>query len=257
MNFKERNTAPKEEKTQIIFGLRAIMEALTAGKELDRLMIQDSLNNALANDLKKLAKEKGVAIQFVPVERINRVTSGNHQGAVAFVSLLTYHNVSDIIPPLFEAGKTPLILILDRITDVRNFGAIARTAECAGVDAIILPLKGTAQINADAIKTSAGALHRIPVCKEPNLKFVIDYLKQSGLQIVSCTEKAETLCYKADLTLPTAIILGSEEDGISPEYLKRSDIRVKLPMVGSIGSLNVSVANGVILYEALRQRLNS
>jgi 23S rRNA (guanosine2251-2'-O)-methyltransferase len=173
---------------------------------------------------------------------------------VAFLSSVSYSKVENILPAIFEAGKTPLILILDRITDVRNFGAIARSAECAGVDAIVIPTRGSAQINGDAVKTSAGALHTIPVCREDNLKAILDYLKNSGLRIASCTEKGSTPHYSTDLSGPLAIIVGSEEDGISTEYLKRSDVRVQIPMHGKISSLNVSVATGIILFEVLRQR---
>jgi len=173
---------------------------------------------------------------------------------VCFISEITYYKIEDIVPQIFEEGKVPQLLILDRVTDVRNFGAIARTAECAGVDAIIIPSKGAAQINSDAIKTSAGALHRIKVCRENNLKEVIEYLKQSGITIIACTEKAGEVIYDADFTAPLAILMGSEEDGISGEYLKRSDKKIKIPMAGKITSLNVSVATGIILFEALRQR---
>jgi 23S rRNA (guanosine2251-2'-O)-methyltransferase len=155
---------------------------------------------------------------------------------------------------VFESGQTPLVLMLDRITDVRNFGAIARTAECAGVHFIIIPARGAAQINGDAIKTSAGALHRMKVCREDNLKNTIEELKEAGLKVVACHEKTENLIYSADFSQPTALIMGNEENGISGEYLRRSDMQVKIPMAGSIASLNVSVATGIVLFEALRQR---
>ena len=191
----------------------------------------------------------------MPPEKLKRITDKNHQGVVAYLTEINYYNSEEILAEVFEKGKIPLVLILDRVTDVRNFGAIARGAECAGVDFIIIPSRGAAQITGDAIKTSAGALHRIKVCREDNLKTTIEYLKESGLQIVSCHEKTDNLIYDADLTKPTAIIVGSEENGISNEYLKRSDIQVKIPMAGKIASLNVSVASGIVLFEAVKQRL--
>ncbi len=245
----------KTENDNMIFGLRPIIEALKAGKEIDKLFVQNGLKNELFGEMMALLKKHNVIYQYVPVEKLNRLTSKNHQGVVGFISTIEYNKIDKVLPMVFEAGKTPLILILDRVTDVRNFGAIARTAECAGVDAIVIPSRGAAQINADAIKTSTGALHKIPVCREDNLKEVIDYLRESGLQVVACTEKTEELYYEPDYTLPVAIIMGSEEDGISPEYLKRCDSLAKIPLLGEIGSLNVSVAAGVILYEAVKQRM--
>lgn len=239
----------------MIFGLRPIIEALKAGKELDRLFVQSGLKNELFTELMVLLKKENIAFQYVPVEKLNRLTNKNHQGVVGYISTITYQKIQDVLPLIFEAGKTPLILILDRITDVRNFGAIARTAECSGVDAIVIPSKGAAQINADAMKTSTGALHTIPVCKEDNLKDVIDFLRESGLQVIACTEKTPEMYYQQDYTLPVAIIMGSEENGVSPEYLKAADAHAKIPLLGQISSLNVSVATGIILYEVVRQRL--
>lgn len=240
----------------MIFGLRPVIEALKAGKEIDRLFVQNGLKNELFGEMMGMLKKHNVLYQYVPLEKLNRLTSKNHQGVVGYISSIEYHKIENILPAVFEAGKTPLLLILDRITDVRNFGAIARTAECAGVDAIIIPQKGAAQINADAIKTSTGALHKIPVCREENMKKVIEYLRESGLQVIACTEKTSDDYYKVDFTLPVAIIMGSEEDGISSEYLKLADAHAKIPLLGEIGSLNVSVATGVMLYEVVRQRLN-
>jgi 23S rRNA (guanosine2251-2'-O)-methyltransferase len=202
-------------------------------------------------------KQHQITFQYVPVEKLNRLTTKNHQGVAGYISSITYHKIQDIVPTIFEEGKVPLILILDRITDVRNFGAIARTAECSGVQAIVIPAHGAAQINADAMKTSAGALNKVPVCREENLKTVIHFLKECGLQIVSCTEKASDYYFQMDFTVPTAIIMGSEENGISNEYLQKSDAKAKIPLMGEIGSLNVSVATGIILYEAVSQRMIS
>ena len=244
----------KPEEKNYIFGIRAIIEAVEAGKTIDKLFIQKGLHNDLFAELWKLVRVKRINYKHVPLEKINRLTRKNHQGVFAFISPIDFHNIEDVIPKLYEEGKNPLVLVLDRITDVRNFGAIARTAECAGVDAIIIPEQNAAAINADAIKTSAGALHKITVCRTWNLKLAIQFMKDSGIQLVGCTEKTQDNMYKPDYTPPTAIIMGSEEDGVSPEFLKMCDARAKIPMAGKIASLNVSVATGVILYEALRQR---
>ena len=237
-----------------IFGLRPIIEAIQAGKEIDTLFIQKGLKNELFQELWQLVRAHKVNYKHVPVEKLNRLTRKNHQGVFAFISPISFHKTDSIVQEVFENGETPLFLILDRITDVRNFGAIVRSAECAGAQTIIVPQKGSAAINGDALKTSAGALHNIPICREFNLKATIEYLKNSGLQIIGCTEKTKNFIYQTDLTIPTAIIMGSEEDGISDEYLKLCDYKVGIPMKGNIGSLNVSVSAGVVLYEAVRQK---
>jgi 23S rRNA (guanosine2251-2'-O)-methyltransferase len=243
------------DEQNLIFGTRAVIEAVAAGREIEKVLVQKGLSNDLYHQLRKALRDGGVPIQFVPPEKLNRITSKNHQGVVAFVTEINYYRSHELLPELFEAGKTPLILILDRVTDVRNFGAIARSAECASVDFIVVPSRGSAQITGDAIKTSAGALHRIKVCREENLKTVIDYFKESGLQIVGCHEKTDTLIYDIDLSGPAAIIMGGEESGISGEYLKRCTSEGKIPMAGTIASLNVSVAAGIVLFEAVKQRL--
>jgi len=242
------------EEKNYIFGIRAIIEAVEAGKTIDKLFIQKGLHNDLFAELWKLVREKRINYKHVPLEKINRLTRKNHQGIFAFISPIDFHNIEDVTPELYEEGKNPLVLVLDRITDVRNFGAIARTAECAGVDTILIPEQNAAAINADAIKTSAGALHKVTVCRTWNLKLALQFIKDSGIQLIGCTEKTQDDMYKADYTTPTAIIIGSEEDGVSPEFLKMCDARAKIPMNGKIASLNVSVATGVILYEAIRQR---
>jgi 23S rRNA (guanosine2251-2'-O)-methyltransferase len=240
---------------QHIYGTRAIIEAIRAGKTLDRIFIQKGLNNQLFHELRKELQGKSIPYQIVPQEKLNRLSSNkNHQGVIATIAEVVYHKTEDLLSGIFESGQIPLIIILDKVTDVRNFGAIARSAECAGAQMIIIPEQGTAPINADAIKTSAGALHRIPVCRERNLKETIEFLKSSGLRIIACHEKTEKLIYDADLKAPIAIVMGSEDSGISTEYLKRSDEEVKIPMTGSIASLNVSVAAGIVLFEAVRQR---
>tara|TARA_X000000368_G_scaffold413614_1_gene401986 strand:- start:795 stop:1538 length:744 start_codon:yes stop_codon:yes gene_type:complete len=243
-----------QEKKNYIFGVRSIMEAINAGKTIDKLFIQKGLHNDLFTELWKLVRLKRINYKHVPLEKINRLTRKNHQGVFAFISPIDFHNIEDIIPKLYEKGKNPLVLVLDRITDVRNFGAIARTAECAGVDTILIPEQNAAAINADTIKTSAGALHKITVCRTWNLKLALQFMKDSGIQLIACTEKTQNNMYKPDYTPPTAIIMGSEENGISPEFLKMSNTRVKIPMSGKIASLNVSVASGIILYEIIRQR---
>jgi 23S rRNA (guanosine2251-2'-O)-methyltransferase len=193
-------------------------------------------------------------VQKVPLEKLNRITRKNHQGAIAFVSAIHYAKLENVIADTFEKGEIPFILILDRVTDVRNFGAIARTAECAGVHAIVLPSRGAAQINADAMKTSSGALNFIPVCREDSLIQTIDFLQNSGLRVVACTEKAKSTIYEIDYKDPIAIIMGSEEDGITDEIIRKSDEIAKIPQAGQVGSLNVSVAAGVIIFETVRQR---
>lgn len=242
-------------EASLIFGLRPVIEAIRDGKEIDNLFVQSGLKSELFSELMALLKQNNVAFKYVPVEKLNRISSKNHQGVVGYISEISYKKVKDILPALITAGKNPLILILDRITDVRNFGAISRTAECSGVNMIVIPTHGSAKVNADAIKTSTGALHKIPVCREENLKKVIDFCKECGLQIVACTEKASDFYFQMDFTVPTAIIMGSEENGITNEYIQKSDATVKIPMQGEIGSLNVSVATGIILYEAVSQRM--
>ncbi len=244
----------QEEEKNFIFGIRAIIEAVEAGKTIDKLFIQKGLHNDLFAELWKLVRLKRINYKHVPLEKINRLSRKNHQGVFAFISPIDFHNIEDVVPALYEQGKNPLILVLDRITDVRNFGAIARTAECAGVDTILIPEQNAAAINADAIKTSAGALHKITVCRTWNLKLALQFMKDSGMQLIACTEKTQDNMYKPDYIPPTAIIMGSEEDGVSPEFLKMCDSRAKIPMNGKIASLNVSVATGVILYEVIRQR---
>ena len=239
-----------------VFGIHAVIETIRAGKEIDKLLVQRDLGAAgnLA-ELLQTAHEYRVPVSRVPKERLDRITRKNHQGVIAFVSAVNYAQLHNVVSNVYEQGQTPLILILDRVTDVRNFGAIARTAECAGVHAIVIPAKGAAQINADAVKTSSGALNFIPVCREESLVRAVTMLQESGLQVVACTEKAENMLYQADLAGPTAIIMGSEEDGISNELIRKADVIAKIPQIGQIASLNVSVAAGVMIYEVVRQRL--
>lgn len=236
------------------FGTQSVLETLRSGKEVERLFVQREFG---LNEVVKLAEERNIPVLRVPVEKLNRLTAKNHQGVVCFISPIRYLPLHNVLTQLYEEGKTPLFLLLDRVTDVRNFGAIVRTAECAGVHGVIVPLKGAAQINADAMKTSSGALNYMPVCREASLPETLTYLRDSGLQVIACTEKTEESLYTADLTVPTVIVMGSEEDGISPELLKQADLRVRIPLQGAIASLNVSAAASVILYESVRQRLGT
>lgn len=238
----------------MIFGIRAVIEAIEAGKTLDKILIRRDMSSALGRELTDKLEGLTVPVQRVPVEKLNQYTDKNHQGVIAFLSPIDFHRIEDIVPALYEEGKTPLLMVLDGITDVRNFGAIARTCVCAGVDAIIIASRSGVAINGDAVKTSAGALHTIPVCKVENMQAALRYLSESGIQIVAATEHTDLNYTEADMTRPTAIVMGSEEHGIYEENLKLCDTKVRIPMTGTIESLNVSVAAGVFIYEAIRQR---
>jgi 23S rRNA (guanosine2251-2'-O)-methyltransferase len=241
-------------KETYIYGIRPTIEAIKAGKEFEKIFLQNGLKGEGFREMFGLIRELEIQYQFVPVEKLNRLSRQNHQGVISFVSEITYQQVEDLVPFVFEQGRIPLFLILDRVTDVRNTGSIARTAECAGVDGLVLAARGSAQINSDAIKTSAGALYKLPVVRAQNVKETIQFLRNSGLTIIAATEKAEKEYTAVDLTRPLALIMGSEGEGISEEYLKLTDEIVRIPLLGEIESLNVSVATGVILFEALRQR---
>ncbi len=245
------------EANDYIFGIRAVMEAIESGKQIDKVMVRNDLNGQLAGELFNLLRANDIRPQRVPEKKLNRITRKNHQGVIAFVSAVNYYSLRQVVPTLFEDGILPMLVVLDGITDVRNFGAIARTAECCGVNAIVIPERGSAGVNADAVKTSAGALLHLPVCRERSLKESVEYLKLSGYTIVAASEKADINYTKADFTGPVAIVMGAEDVGISPEILSLCDNMVSIPMFGHIGSLNVSVAAGVMLYEAVRQRLES
>lgn len=239
--------------TDLFFGTRAVIEAIRSGKEIEKVLVQQDLRGPLVTELRKTIKQYAVPSQNVPEKRLQYL-EGNHQGVIAYLSPIEFQDIEDILPSIYEKGEDPFLLICDRVSDVRNFGAICRSAECAGAHAIIIPAKGSAEITADAVKTSAGALMRIPVCRVKSLPALVENLKESGVKIISCTEKTDTLMHGADLKGPLAIIVGNEEVGISSTLLALSDNRVKIPLKGEIGSLNVSVAAGIILFEALRQR---
>ena len=239
---------------EMIFGIRAVIEAVEAGKDIDKILVKRGLSGELFSELLELTRMHEIPMQNVPVERIDRVTRKNHQGVVAFTSAVTYQKLEQIVPLLYEEGKNPFILVLDGLTDVRNFGAIARTCEVAGVDAIVIPARGSVSVNADAMKTSAGALHSIPVCRERSLKEAIVFLRNSGIKVVTATEKAAELYTGTDMTVPVALLMGAEDTGVASEHLRLSDELVKIPQFGAIQSLNVSVAAGVLIYEVIRQR---
>ena len=243
------------EKNEIIFGVRAVIEAIQAGRDIDKILLKKDIQSELSQELLSVVKGHDILVQRVPVERLNRITRKNHQGVIAFVSAVTYQKVEDLVPFLFEQGKTPLFVMLDGITDVRNFGAIARTCECAAVDAVIIPMRNNVTVNADAVKTSAGALHTLPVCREHSLTGTLRFLKESGFHIVAATEKGDYDYTRADYTNPLCIIMGAEDKGVSYDNLALCDEWVKIPMLGTIESLNVSVAAGILIYEAVKQRM--
>jgi 23S rRNA (guanosine2251-2'-O)-methyltransferase len=218
------------------------------------VLLQNGTSGPMISEIKKHLTELDVPVIPVPKEKLMQFTRFNHQGVVAYISPVSFMPLEEVLQRVYESGKDPLFMVLDRVTDVRNFGAICRTAECAGVDAIIVPARGSARIGADALKTSAGALMNIPVCRSMNLKDTLQMLKDSGIRIAGASEKAEKMMYDTDLSGPLCLIMGSEETGISPEYLKKCDALIRIPMFGSTGSLNVSVAAGVITYEIIRQR---
>lgn len=251
---EQKNYTRKEDK-DIIFGVRAVIEAIRAEREINKILIQKGMNKDLFFELKDALKGKDITLQFVPSQKLDSLTQNNHQGVIAYVSPVEYGNIEQLIDEKIEAGQKVNILVLDRITDVRNFGGIARTAECQGVDAILIPAKGSALVTSDAIKTSAGALNRIPVCKTDSLKDALFYMQQCGVRIIACTEKSKSNLYETNLRGSVAIIMGSEENGITQDLINLSDIACKIPMRGAISSLNVGVAAGMVLYEKTRQEL--
>lgn len=243
------------DKDYQIFGIRAVIEAITAGKTVDKVFVQKGLKGSLFQELQVLLQKEQIMISYVPVEKLNRLTKKNHQGVVANVSPVEYHDFENLVINTIESGVTPLFLVLDHLSDVRNFGAIIRTAECTGVSGIIIPKRGSVSVTADTVKTSAGAVFKVPICKVDNLRDAIYYLQGSGIKTVVATEKTDQQIYDVIMTEPLAIIMGAEDVGVSPALLKLSDEKAKLPMLGDISSLNVSVACGVFLYEVVRQRL--
>ena len=242
------------QNTDMIFGRRPVIEAIKSEKTFDKLFVQKNLSGELADEFLKLAREYKVVVTKVPPEKLNRLTRKNHQGVVGFISPINFANIDHIIDQTFSDGRDPLVLVLDRITDVRNFGAIVRSAECVGVDAVLIPSRGAAQISGDAMKTSAGALNLVPICRSNNILALLKSLQQSGLSLIACTEKSSTTLYEVSFSQPSVIIMGSEESGIDEEILRICDFKAKIPLAGSIASLNVATSTGIILYEAVRQR---
>ena len=241
-------------KETTIFGIRAIIEAINSGKTIDKVFVQKGLRGELFQELEQTLRKASINTSYVPIEKLNRLSKGNHQGAVAQISPVEFYDIENLVLSVIESGKIPLFLLLDQLSDVRNFGAIVRTAECTGVSGIIIQKKGGAPINGDAIKTSAGAIFKIPICKVDHIKDAVFYMQASGIKVIAATEKAEHLIYNVSLNEPCAIIMGSEGRGINPSILKIVDERAKLPIIGEIESLNVSVACGAFLYEVVRQR---
>jgi 23S rRNA (guanosine2251-2'-O)-methyltransferase len=241
-------------ETEMIFGTRAVIEAVQSGKDVDKILMRRNLQNELSHALFDIVKTTHIPIQRVPQERLDRITRKNHQGVIAFIAAVSYQKLEDIVPTLYESGRTPLILLLDGITDVRNFGSIARTCACAGVDALVIPARNSVSVNADAVKTSAGALLTLPVCKENSITDAIHYLKDCGYHVFAATEKAEKDYTQADYTTPTALVMGSEDSGVSIENLRICHEWLRIPLAGPIASLNVSAAAAVMIYETLRQR---
>jgi 23S rRNA (guanosine2251-2'-O)-methyltransferase len=242
-----------QEQTQI-FGIRAVIEAVNAGETIDKVFLQKGLKGDLFSELDALLRQHSINVSYVPVEKLNRLTKGNHQGVVAQISPIEFHDLENLVASVIESGKTPLFLLLDQLSDVRNFGAIIRTAECTGVDGIIIQKKGGAPVNGDTIKTSAGAVFKVPLCKVDHIKDAVFFMQASGIKVIAATEKTEDTLFDTSFTEPCAIIMGSEDRGINPSILKVVDAKAKLPLLGEIESLNVSVACGAFLYEAVRQR---
>lgn len=242
------------EKENQIFGIRAVIEAIHAGKEIDKIFVHKEAQGDLMRELMKTLKANNLPFTYVPVEKLNRLTHLNHQGVVATIAPIKFQSLENLVENVLETGKKPLFLILDQLSDARNFGAIIRTAECTGVDGIIISKTGAAPVNGDTVKTSAGAVFNVPICKVDHIKDAVFYLQGSGIKTVAATEKTEDILYAVDFTEPVAIIMGSEDRGINPSVLKIVDEKAKLPLFGTIGSLNVSVACGAFLYEVVRQR---
>lgn len=242
--------------TEQIYGIRAIIEAIGSERPIDKVFIQRGLKGDLSKELEGLVRKHGINTSYVPIEKLNRLTKNNHQGAVANISPIHFHDLEALLEQISNQNGTPLLLLLDQVSDVRNFGAIIRTAECTGVNGIIIPKHGSAPVTADTVKTSAGAIFKIPIAKVDHIKDAVHYLQASGIKTVAATEKTDKLIYDISFDTPCAIVMGAEGKGISPSTLKAVDEKAKLPLLGEIESLNVSVACAVFLYEVVRQRAN-
>ena len=241
----------KRSSEDLTYGIRSVIEAIKEGKTINKILIQKGLTGDLMKELMTLIHKENIVVQKVPIQKLNHMVKKNHQGIIAMISPVAYHEIDWLVQQVYEKGEDPFILILDRVKDVRNFGAIARTAECFGVHAIVIPSKDSALITNDAVKTSAGALFKIPVCKVTSLTSALDFLKGCGLKVYACSEKSETLIDKLETTGPKALIMGSEEDGVDLQLIKVSDVNFKIPMTGSIASLNVSVACGIAIHKLM------
>ncbi|NNE77397.1 MAG: 23S rRNA (guanosine(2251)-2'-O)-methyltransferase RlmB [Pricia sp.] len=242
------------QKTAQIYGIRTVIEAINAEEPIDKVFIQKGLKGELSRELEALLRKNSINASYVPIEKLNRLTKNNHQGVVANISPISFYEFEPLIEKILKNKKQPLLLLLDQLSDVRNFGAIIRTAECSGVDGIIIQKKGAAPVTSDTIKTSAGAAFKVPIAKVDHIKDAVYYLQASGISVIAATEKTDTDIYDISFTEPCAIIMGSEDRGISPSVLKAVDHLAKLPLLGEIESLNVSVACAIFLYEAVRQR---
>lgn len=255
--IQKKYSFQRKTKEDVIFGIHSVREAVTSNQEINKILIQKGIEKDPFQEIREFLTSKDYVIQYVPVEKLDKLTPGNHQGIVAFISPVTYYEIEPLIDNLLEEGKKPNIIVLDRITDVRNFGAIARTAECMGADAILIPSKGSALVTADAVKASSGALHRIKVCKTDSLKSALFYMQQSGIRIIAITEKTQVSLNGINLRGSVAMVMGSEEDGISNDLINLADVRVRIPMNGEVSSLNVGVAAGIVMFEKNRQESQS
>lgn len=251
MNPQNTNDKLKD----FIFGIRPVIEAIESGQNIDKILIKKGLSGDLTKDLYKTMSDYNVPMQHVPVEKIEKITRKNHQGVIAFLSPVEFQNIEDVVSNLFEKGELPFIVVLDQITDVRNMGAIIRSAECAGANAILVPSKGTARLSADTVKTSAGAIYHIPICRTDTLSLQVKNLQKSGLQVICASEKRGDFYFNIDFKMPFALVMGSEEFGISMEIFRIADNYAKIPINGKISSLNVSNAASIIMYEAVKQRI--
>lgn len=237
----------------LIFGRHPVIDAINTGQSVDKIFLQQGTRGEFEKEVRQLSKLHDIPVRVIPKERMNKMTRKNHQGIIAYLSLIRYYKIEDVLPMIYEKGETPLLLILDGVTDVRNFGAIARSAVCCGVHAIIIPSKGTAQINAEAIKTSAGSIHSIPICRERSLVNTLEQLQNAGVQAFASALSATKSITTTDFTVPTAIIMGSEDQGVSGALLSKTEHFI-IPQSDQTNSFNVSVATGIILYEVMRQR---
>ncbi len=245
-----------KEENQLIYGRHPVIDAIQSGQTIDKVLLQQGTRGELEKEIRQLSRQYGFPVQMVPKEKLNKIVRGNHQGIIGFISMVPYYKLEDVLPGIFERSQIPLLVLLDSITDVRNFGAIARSAELAGAQALVTSLKGSAQINADAMKTSAGALSKIPVCRETSIMAAVELLQLSGIRVLASDLQATKAVFEMDFTQPTAVIVGSEGEGINQALLKKADELFLIPQVGTTDSFNVSVATGIILYEAMRQRIS-